>query len=167
MKVILLRHGVAEDQRAGRPDSARRLTAEGREKLRPVLERARGAGVKPGLILASPYARAMETAGMASDVLKAPKAVASDALLPSSSPERVWAELRAHADQDCVLLAGHEPLFSETASFLLGCSRIVLEVKKGAMLCIEVNASANAPRGVLCWLITPRIATAAQQRPGG
>ena len=66
MQIYLLRHGIAED---GTPDSDRALTAEGREKLRRVLARARSADVAPTLILSSPYRRAVETADVAVDLL--------------------------------------------------------------------------------------------------
>ena len=62
MQIYLLRHGIAEDAKPGRPDSERALTDEGRAKLRRVLKRARTADVTPSLILSSPYRRAMETA---------------------------------------------------------------------------------------------------------
>jgi len=164
MKVLLLRHGVAEDQASGRPDSSRKLTEEGRERLRCVLEVARNAEVQPDLVLTSPYVRAVETAELASQLLNAPKPQTSDALLPSSRPQAVWAELRLHADQECVLLAGHEPLIGETVSFLLGCSRIVVDVKKGSLMCLELNAKAAAPKGVLCWILTAKLAAAARKK---
>ena len=41
MQIYLLRHGIAEDGKPGRPDSERALTDEGRDKLRRVLKRAR------------------------------------------------------------------------------------------------------------------------------
>ena len=58
MEIYVLRHGIAEEPKAGAPDSARALTDTGRERLRAVLEHAHEAGVKPSLILTSPYRRA-------------------------------------------------------------------------------------------------------------
>ena len=43
MEVYLLRHGIAENRRPGRADAERKLTDEGKEKLRRVLARAQGA----------------------------------------------------------------------------------------------------------------------------
>jgi len=43
MQIYLLRHGIAEDAKPGQPDADRALTAEGRDKLRRVLKRARAA----------------------------------------------------------------------------------------------------------------------------
>ena len=69
MQIYLLRHGIAENASPGQPDSERALTAEGREKLRRVLKRARSAEVNPGAILSSPYKRALETAEVAAEAL--------------------------------------------------------------------------------------------------
>jgi len=40
MEIYVLRHGIAEEPKAGAPDSARALTDTGRERLRAVLELA-------------------------------------------------------------------------------------------------------------------------------
>jgi len=61
MQVYLLRHGIAEGKSAKGGDAARELTAEGRAELKHVLKAAAKAGVKPALILTSPYVRARGT----------------------------------------------------------------------------------------------------------
>lgn len=159
MQVYILRHGIAEDRRPGRSDTDRALTGEGREKLSAVLQRARAAGVSVNRILTSPLRRAVQTAEMAAGVL-APgtRLIHADALSPESSPERVWAELRKYAGEPAVLIAGHEPLLSETAGFLLGAGPAVIDLKKGALACIDVDETIARPQGVLLWLLTPRLA---------
>ena len=47
MEIYVLRHGIAEEAKAGMPDAERALTDIGREKLRAVLEQARHGGLKP------------------------------------------------------------------------------------------------------------------------
>jgi phosphohistidine phosphatase len=160
MEVYILRHGIAEERGAGRTDAERKLTAAGKEKLRAVLSRARAANVMPSAILTSPFPRAMETAEIAAEVLgyKGP-ILATDTLLPSSSPPAVWRELRHHGDEPAILLAGHEPLLSELASFLLGTSRVVVDMKKGALLRVDIEDVTGAPRGVIRWLMTPKLAS--------
>ncbi len=51
----------------GEADAERALTAEGKEKLRRVLKRAKA---KPSLILSSSYRRALETAAIAAEILQ-------------------------------------------------------------------------------------------------
>jgi len=65
MQIHLGRHGIAEDAKPGGSDAERKLTEEGKQKLRRVLKRARDTGVSPSLIATSPLVRAAETAEIA------------------------------------------------------------------------------------------------------
>ena len=49
MELYLLRHGIAEDRAPSGRDADRRLTEEGRDKLRRILERAHSAGAQPSV----------------------------------------------------------------------------------------------------------------------
>ena len=156
MQIYLLRHGIAED---GSPDSERALTAEGREKLRRVLARARSADLAPSLILSSPYRRAIETAEVAVDVLGYEgKIVKTRALLPDASPYDVWEEIRKRSSEDAILLASHEPLMSALAAFLLGSPALVVDMKKAALLRVDCERIGPEPKGVLKWMLTPATA---------
>ena len=159
MEIYVLRHGIAENAVAGHPDPERALTAEGREKLRRVLKRARTAGVKPDLILASPYRRAMETAEAAAEELGYKGTVErSTALVPDASPHDIWAEISARKSENAILLASHEPLTSSLAAFLLGCPALQVEMKKAALLRVDCERLGAEPRCLLKWLITPGLA---------
>jgi phosphohistidine phosphatase len=159
MEIYILRHGAAEDSGPGRPDAERALTADGKEKLRRVLERARAAGAWPSLILTSPYRRAVETAGEAASVLSYDgKLVRCPLLVPEISPFDVWEELRAHATEKAILLASHEPLCSSLVAFLLGSPSLLLEMKKAALVRIDCERLGREPKGVLKWMLTPSVA---------
>ena len=159
MEIYLLRHGIAEDGRTGEPDSDRALTAEGKKKLRGVLRVAAEAGVQPSLILTSPYRRALQTAQLAAEILKYDgDLLRTRSLEPSSRPEAVWEEIRVHKDESQVLLVGHEPLFGALTAYLLGCSGFQMDFKKGGLACVEVDKFAGAPKGVLKWYLTPKLA---------
>jgi phosphohistidine phosphatase len=152
MEIYLLRHGIAED---GYPDAARALTAEGKEKLRKVLRRA---AVKPSLIITSPYRRAVETAEIAAEVLGYEHDLEqAQALTPDRSPGEVWEELRTHKNEDSILLASHEPLMSATAAYLLGAPGLHVDMKKAAMVRIDVDRFGPQPLGVLKWMLTPAV----------
>jgi phosphohistidine phosphatase len=159
MQIYLLRHGIAEDAKPGRSDAERRLTEEGKEKLRRVLERARAADVSPSLILTSPLVRAVETAEIAAEVLGyKEKLMRTKALEPSASPPQVWEEIRSHKNEAQLLLAGHEPLFSQVAAYLLRSPALQVDMKKGALVRIDVDGFGSEPRGELKWMLTPKIA---------
>jgi len=158
MEIYLLRHGIAEDGKAGQADSDRELTAEGRKKLRSVLRVAREGGLRPSLVMTSPYKRALQTAQLAAEVLEYEgQLIRSRALEPGSSPASAWEEIRVHKDQPKILVSGHEPLFSALAAFLLGCPGLQIDFKKAGLACIEVDRFIPQPRGVLKWYLTPKL----------
>jgi phosphohistidine phosphatase len=158
MEIYILRHGAAEDARPGHRDSERELTGEGRKKTEAVCKLARRAGIKPTLVLSSPYARALETARIAARELEYPGHLLTiDSLVPHSSPERVWADIRTHDDQDAILLAGHEPLLSHLVGYLLDAPSLKIEMKKSALVRIDIDAPGVHPRGALKWMLVPRL----------
>ena len=157
MEIYILRHGIAEEAQTGKPDSERALTEEGRHKLRQVLQRAAAAGAEPTLILSSPYRRAVETARLAAQVLDCGEMLNTEALLPSSTPEDVWQEIRTHRQEPALLLAGHEPLLSQVAAYLLGAPGIQIDMKKAGLVRIDQDGFHGPPRGLLKWMLTPRL----------
>lgn len=159
MEIYLLRHGIAEDAGPGMRDADRALTPKGRKKLRDVLERGRAAGIAPSLIVSSPLVRARQTAELAAEILGyTDPVIQTEALVPESSPQKVWAEIRLHKDAGQLLLAGHEPLFSAVYAFLLSSPGLLVDVKKGSLGRIDLERIGVQPRGILRWLITPAAA---------
>jgi phosphohistidine phosphatase len=153
MELYLLRHGIAE---SGYPDSARALTEEGKEKLRKVLKRC---GAKPTLILSSPYRRALETAQIAAEVLEYSSEIErSESLTPDGAPDAVWDEIRARKDEAAILLASHEPLMSATVAYCLNSPSLYVDMKKAALVRIDLDHFGTRPAGVLKWMLTPSVA---------
>lgn len=159
MEIYLLRHGIAEDRSSSGRDADRRLTDEGRHKLRAVLSRAQAAGASPSLIVTSPYRRALETAEIAARELGYEgKIVRTESLIPDGTPNGLWQEVRLHRDEPSILLAGHEPLFSSAVAHLLGSTREMVHFRKGALARIDVETFGQEPAGVLQWMLTPKLA---------
>ena len=159
MEIYILRHGIAEDGQAGQPDSERALTSDGRKKLRSVLRVAASAGVAPSLILTSPYKRAVQTAQLAAEILEYKgELLRTKSLEPGSAPKAVWDEIRVHKDEERILLAGHEPLFSRLTAYLLASPNLQVDFKKGAIACVEIDRFPAEPHGVLRWMLTSKLA---------
>lgn len=155
VQIYLLRHGIADDGKPGRPDSERALTSEGRDKLRRVLKRARTADCSPSLILTSPYVRAVQTAEIAADVFGyRNEVVKTKALVPEASPHDIWEEIRVHRDEAAILLASHEPLMSTLAAFLLRCPALQVDMKKGAIIRVDTERFSAEPHCILKWMLT-------------
>ena len=159
MEIYLLRHGIADNGRPGGRDSDRALTDEGREKLRRVLKRARQAGVKPSLILASPYLRAVQTADIAAETLEyRGEIVKTQGLVPNASPQDAWQEICSRRSEAAILLASHEPLMSSMAAFLLSSPGLQVEMKKGALARVDCDHFGPVPHGTLKWMLTAALA---------
>lgn len=156
MQVYLLRHGTAEDLEPGGSDAERRLTAGGRDEVRRAAQCARRARVAPTLVLSSPYVRAVETAEIAAEVLGYHGAIVrTEFLIPSASPQRVWNEIRSRPDETQILLAAHEPLLSQLASYLLNAPTLQIEMRKATLVRIDLDRFAPDPRGILKWMVPP------------
>jgi phosphohistidine phosphatase len=158
MEIYLFRHGIAENGQPGSPDSSRELTDEGRKKTADMVRLARKTGVRPTLILTSPYARARQTARIAAEQLDYDgQVVPVESLVPHGSPEGVWQDLRDHGDEPAVLLAGHEPLLSRLVAYLLNAPALRVEMKKAGMVRIDVETMRAHPHGILRWMIVPKL----------
>ena len=158
MELYVFRHGIAEDAKPGASDAERALTEEGRRKTAEVVRTARRAGVALSLIVSSPYKRALETAQVAvggfnykGDIVQTPS------LVPHGHPEKVWGELREYSQESAILIAGHEPLLSHLVSYLLASPALKVEMKKAAMVRIDVESFGAAPHGTLRWMLYPKL----------
>jgi phosphohistidine phosphatase len=157
LQIYLLRHGIATGSVPGSPDSARELTTEGRQKVAAVVRTAHHAGVAPSLIVSSPYKRALQTARIAAHEFDYEgEIVEMAALEPFGTPQGVWNELRDHRDQASLLVAGHEPLLSSLAAYLLSTPELRIEMKKATLLRIDLEVR---PPGTLRWMLTAGLAT--------
>jgi phosphohistidine phosphatase len=159
MQIYILRHGIAEESHSGGNDAERELTPDGKRKLRDTLRLARRAGVEADLIVTSPYVRAVETARIAAEVLEyGSQILSTDALIPSSDPEAVWEEIRVHKSLESILLVGHEPLLSHLTGFLLAAPALFIDMKKGALVRVDVQEFGVHARGILKWMLVPKLA---------
>ena len=159
MELYIFRHGIAADAAAGQSDADRALTDAGRKKTAEVVQTARRAGVDPSLIVSSPYLRAMQTARIAADEFRyRGEVLRTETLVPHGTPEDVWSELRDYRDERAVLLAGHEPLLSRLVAWLLAAPALRVDMKKAAMVRIDLESFGPVPQGTLRWMITPKLA---------
>jgi phosphohistidine phosphatase SixA len=84
--------------------------------------------------------------------------VRTQALVPEASPHDTWEEIRGRQGESAVLLASHEPLMSSMAAFLLNSPALTIDMKKAAMVRIDVDRAGAQPHGILKWMLTPALA---------
>ena len=161
LKLYLVRHGIAEDARAGQSDADRRLTGEGRQKLAAGMALLARTGVRPTLIITSPLKRAIETAEIAARELNYKgDLLHSDALAPEASVRDTWEEVRAHKSEDSLLMTSHNPLCSQLAGYLLGAPNLQVQFGKGAVLCVEFDRFGPEAQGTLRFMVSAKFGVA-------
>jgi phosphohistidine phosphatase len=104
----------------------------------------------PELILTSPYARAVETAQIAAEVLGlGERVVIEHSLTPGAQLRSLSSIAKAHPSVRCVLLVGHEPDLSSLVAALCGGGQV--ELDKAGLAQVRLDP-AGRPPGVLVWL---------------
>ena len=155
MELYLLRHGDAEDKKAGERDEDRALTESGREQIRKAAELLKKGKVEAGLILTSPLLRARQTAEIVSKILNYDDEVKElNALIVGSSPEKLLGELSKYSKVENVVVVGHQPHLAHCIAYLTGEDEGKLTIEKGAC-CLVSLPSIGKAKGELRWIKRP------------
>ena len=118
MKIILMRHGQAEDET--RPDSARQLTNFGQQQAAQTADYI-AAHYKPDCFVVSPYVRAQQTlAELQTRALHVPCMV-QDNITPEDDARTALATL-ANIEAQCLVVVCHMSVIAYLASLLTGDS---------------------------------------------
>jgi phosphohistidine phosphatase len=158
LELYLIRHGVAAERGEDYPDDSKRpLTGTGIARLRAEAKGLERLGVTFDQIIASPLARAKQTADILAEAGKSKAPVALiDALAPAGTPSAVIQELAKYAKKTRVALVGHEPNLGELAAKLIG-ARAPIAFKKGAICRIDFEQLPPKGVGQLRWFLPPRV----------
>ena len=156
MKLLLMRHGIAENSGPGITDAQRRLTGEGQRLTRLALQGLSQIVEAPAAIVTSPLTRAVETATIAAELF---------AVTPQAMPELaghdaapIIAALTGRKEP--VLLAvGHEPTLSAIVERLCTAAACgFVEFGRAGCACVEADWGAKtAHPGKLLWFATPHM----------
>lgn len=166
-EIYILRHGIASERGHGTPsDFQRKLTDEGKEKIRRVARGLLRLGVQPDWIVTSPLVRARETADtVAQQFEDTIRLDVFDGLKPGESAEALLRFLATQRNRRRIVVVGHEPGLSELAERLLGARSGAFILKKGGCCCIRVQTLSPDARGQLLWWLTPRVLKSIRSLP--
>ncbi|WP_201592474.1 phosphohistidine phosphatase SixA [Psychrobacter sp. Pi2-51] len=116
MKIILVRHGQAEDET--RPDSARQLTNFGQQQAAQTAEYIT-TNYKPDRFIVSPYDRAQQT--LAELQVRAPTipATVQDNITPSDDAHSAFTDI-AKIEAQCLVVVCHMSIVANLAGLLTG-----------------------------------------------
>ncbi len=161
MRLLILRHGIAEETSPTGKDSGRRLTKEGKEKISAIAKALRRFDLAPTAIVSSPLVRAIETANRVRDELgiESPIEVFEE-FSPEGTPPEMVAALRRAACGEDLCMVGHLPSAANLVAALIGAPRDdAIELKKGGVAVIEFFGPIAIARGTLRLLLAPKVMT--------
>lgn len=116
MKIILVRHGQAEDE--SRPDSARQLTDFGQQQAAQTAEYVT-THYRPDCFVVSPYDRAQQTlAAFQAHAPKVPSTIQNN-ITPADDAREALVEL-ADIEAECLVVVCHMSIVAHIAGLLTG-----------------------------------------------
>lgn len=137
MELILWRHADAED---GKPDGARELTEKGHKQAARMAKWLAARLPEEFTVLASPAARAQQTARALREDFK----TIADLDTPASAKDLLRA--CGWPRGGTVVAVGHQPTMGEVAALLLSGSAAQWSVKKGAIIWLALHGAESRPR---------------------
>lgn len=148
MQMYLVRHAEAVEGTESLPDEMRYLSKSGRKQIRKQGKNLKNHKVRPGLILTSPLARAVQSAELLAAELGVMQIVVHPSLLPDAEPEAVVEMLTEIGPVKALMLVGHDPHLSSVAAQLSGYE-YVDKISKGSCLALFWKPGQHA---VFTWL---------------
>lgn len=161
MKLLLLRHAVAEDRAtfaaSGKDDRLRPLTDEGRKKMRRIGDALAGFLPELALIATSPYTRARDSAEIFARAFpERPVLTEIAELAPAGASPALLKFLQAQKSLPLVACVGHEPNLSQFAGWLLtGQEKSFLDLRKGGACLLDFAGRLAPGNAKLLWHLTP------------
>ncbi|MFA6434787.1 MAG: histidine phosphatase family protein [Elusimicrobiales bacterium] len=145
-ELVLMRHGLALSAREPGPlaDAGRKLSRDGKAQIAASSKRLRELGFSPGIIISSPFLRAVDTADITARHFPAAKRLTEPALASADSVSRILNAITSDAaGEPCVLVVGHQPTLSSLCALLLRSE--VLPLSTGGFAYLKLSGgSGNA-----------------------
>ncbi len=161
MKIIIIRHAIAEDRAAfakiNRDDRLRPLTAKGIRRMEQSRQGLKRIEPEANAIFSSTLVRAVQTADLIGELYPKATRKAIPQLDPGSDPAKLTKLLADLPPQATIFLVGHEPDLSELISWYTNGSHFnFLQLKRGAACLLQFKDSPKPASAEMIWLLPPR-----------
>jgi len=157
MELYVVRHGIAEDGGEGMSDASRALTGKGRRRFQKTARAFGKRGNRLDLILTSPLVRAVQTAEILAGAADPEEVAVLEELDPRFDVESLRTAVAKRAGKaGSVAIVGHEPQLSSLLAALSGVSQSDLDLKKGSIVRIDMDAMTDGNSVDPRWWLKPR-----------
>lgn len=156
MKIILVRHGEAEEAYISGSDRGRRLTEKGVEDIHKIGNFILHSHLKVVHIYHSPYERTRLTAEILASHLELEEHIhASEDLSAGCDCCRILPDLSPYTNSDAIIIVAHNPDITHFAARLLGstCESNLL-FSPGTTLAVNVPKE-KFSQGQILWMVSP------------
>lgn len=158
MKLILARHGEAEEFSATGRDIDRHLTKKGAEDIHKMGRFIYLSSLKVTHIYHSPYVRTRETAEIFAEELGISEVLEScDELAPGNVCEDMLYRIKNFSNSEAILIVSHNPGIAHFAAYLIQDDSLTPHIPFHPGTTIAINvARENFQRGQIIWMISPQ-----------
>jgi phosphohistidine phosphatase len=158
MIIHLLRHAEAEDVSPSGRDADRRLTEEGKKRMRAVAKAIAKLDPEYDAVLVSPLVRARQTAEPVAAACRFDRPITETKnLVPNADPIEILHEL-AKLGPSSALLVGHQPHFGRLFGLLLSGRRdLEVPMKKAALAAFDAPPDPSLGPAELRFSLPPRL----------
>lgn len=159
-KIFLLRHAKSDWQSAYQSDHDRPLAKRGVRAAELIGRFLTAIEQPPDSIVTSSAIRARRTVELAAEAGRWTCPIRVTRNLYDATPEAVLREIAEEASaHQALLIAGHQPTFSEVASLLVGGGYLALVTAALMRVDLEIDrwSDIDVGAGVLAWSVTPKL----------
>ncbi|MDR3633017.1 MAG: phosphohistidine phosphatase SixA [Isosphaeraceae bacterium] len=157
MQLYVMRHGIAVPHGTpGVAEDQRPLTPDGEKRVKEIGRGLKALGVAIDRIVSSPLPRALRTAEIVADELKAKGLLETSDVLRAGYNADAVREWLIERSEERLMIVGHNPAFSDLVALLVtGQSKLAIcELRKGGVAALEGSPGA---RMTLDWLARPKL----------
>lgn len=155
MKLLIVRHAIAEDTSPTGRDRDRSLSPKGREKFKQICKHLDHLNLKFDLLLDSPLLRSQQTADIFCEYFSVQKRERSEKLKPLAEAADLFIEIESY-NVSSLVIVGHQPFLTGFISYCLAVSVDFTSLKRGGMAFLEFPLAVQAGSAVMKALLAPK-----------
>ena len=156
MKLLVVRHAIAEDMKPGQRDKDRPISKKGHKRFQQICKGLDHLNLKFDLLLDSPLLRSQQTADIFCKYFSVETRERSENLKPLAEPSEMLLEIRSY-NKDDVVIVGHQPFL---ASFISHCiiedERFLTLLKRGSVAFLNFPSSVQPGSAIIEALLQPK-----------